>query len=342
MKRGLLIALAVLVGVLAVVAIALLAPWPDPPLESSPAPAADYAAAMQRIEAQQLSDAAPNLIPEAKSIALVHGSRTSTAVVIYHGYTNVPWQFRRVAQAYYEAGYNVWVPRMPYHGEKDRLTREISKLTAEDLRAYADSGVDVGAGLGEHVVVVGLSGGGTLAEWAGTRRTEVAQVVSIAPLFRPTPFPQWTIGPLVRAMRVAPDFFVWWDPREGAALERPRYAYPQLSLKSLSAFLEFSRLLQADARSGDHDLRGLPVVVVSNANDIAVDAALGHRVTEELAGEGVANVQFFEIAKADKLKHDLADPEGENKPVLALAFRRLSEAIGVTVTVGPDSLGTAP
>jgi len=37
-------------------------------------------------------------------------------VVLFHGYTAGPWQFKEAEELFFKAGYNVYVPRIPGHG----------------------------------------------------------------------------------------------------------------------------------------------------------------------------------------------------------------------------------
>jgi carboxylesterase len=72
---------------------------------------------------------------------------------------------------------------MPRHGLADRMTSELGKLRAEELRDFGDLTVDIAVGLGDRVTVVGLSAGGVVAAWLAQHRPEVARAVLIAPSF---------------------------------------------------------------------------------------------------------------------------------------------------------------
>ena len=146
-------------------------------------------------------------------------------MVLLHGYTNCPQQWERIALAYAAQGVSVVVPRLP-GGEADRLTRALSDLTPEALAATANQALDVAAGLGEQVHVVGASAGGTLAAWLATNRDEVERLTLIAPLAVPKPLPEVAVWPVARAVRLAPDAYVWWDGQQRERLATPPYAYP--------------------------------------------------------------------------------------------------------------------
>ena len=193
-------------------------PLLDPDLSARPRPASDYGEAVARIAEIRDAEASLPLLPQGRSIARLHGERTATAVVMFHGFTAAPEQFRLMAEGFHAAGFNVWVPRLPGHGETDPLSAALSSLTSQELRRFADAAVDVAAGLGERVWVMGLSAGGTLALWAALARSDVDRAMLISPLLLPAGHPAWQLGPVVRGLRLAPlDIFLWWDPRVRSA-----------------------------------------------------------------------------------------------------------------------------
>ena len=226
---------------------------------SDPAPTRSYAEARERVEAIKARDDSGVMRP---TIFLDQGSRVATSVVIFHGFTNNPEQFERIGQAFYDAGYNVLIPRLPEHGERDLMTRDLSKLTAARLVEAADEAIDAAAGLGERVEVVGLSGGGNLAALAASDRNEVASAVIISPLFGIDLLPSTVVRPIVGWSTALPDFYLWWDPRlkEGHI---PRDAYPRYSLKSISAFFEvgFDLMRREPKRTSELER----VVLITNA-----------------------------------------------------------------------------
>jgi pimeloyl-ACP methyl ester carboxylesterase len=110
----------------------------------------------------------------------VHGRRTPRAFVLFHGLTNSPYQFRDLTDSIYNAGDNVFVPRLPWHALPGGRQRELARITATELRDVADASVDIASGLGDTVIVFGLSLGGTMAAWVAQFRP-VDRVVIAAP-----------------------------------------------------------------------------------------------------------------------------------------------------------------
>lgn len=305
-------------------------------LGSRPDPAVTYAEAVDRIAAAEAADADLALAPEGRSIALLAGARTERAVVLFHGYTSAPGQFRLIAEAYRAAGRNVWVPRMPYHGYVDRLTRDLSALTASMLRDHADRAIDIAAGLGEQVSVVGLSGGGSLATWCAVERPEVADTVAISPLMQPLGVPEWTTRLLVGALPHAPDVYAWWDPKLKERL--PGYGYPRFSYKGIAAFLRLVYWARHVADSRAYPVPG-HFTLVRNDGENRLDSAFNARLVARLVAP--ERLSIYTIPARDGLLHDLVTPEefGENGVRIALAYRHLGKALGIPL---PDPTMRGP
>lgn len=337
MKRWLKVMGVTLAAVLGAGALLLFTPITDPRLAAHPDRAANYSEAASRIESIVAQEQGLDLIEEGHSIALLTGSQTTTSVVIFHGYTSVPRQFRLVAEGYRAQGMNVWVPRLPYHGQVDRMTEDFSKITAEGLRDFADDSIDIAAGLGEHVIVIGFSGGGGMATWAGAEREEVARTVLISPLLHPLGYPEWQARPLVRAIRLLPfDIYDWWDAEKKDA-DIEGYNYPRYSLKGIAALLSLGHYVDVRAADGAYPALA-PVLLVRNDGDQRLDSAYNERYARRVARPG--HLEVYRIPARAQLLHNFISPEpfGESYPRITEAYRYLSEALGVAL---PDPLEAA-
>ena len=197
-------------------------------------PAATYELALERVRAFKALDDA-SILPEAQTALYDCGKRTPLAVVLFHGYTNNPAQFSKFAPMLHERGVNVFVPRMPEHGDKDRLTKRLDKLTAENLIASANEAVDIACGLGERVGVLGISMGGTLSAYFAQHRN-IAISVPVAAEFALLQMPYGLSRTIAWIVRHVPNFFLWWDPRLKASLQ-PKTAYPRFSTHALAQTL---------------------------------------------------------------------------------------------------------
>ncbi|MBK8459457.1 MAG: alpha/beta hydrolase [Micropruina sp.] len=303
----------------------------DPDLSPHPDPTTDFEGARARIELIQAEEARLDLLPEGHSIALLAERRTPKVVVAFHGYTSVPDQFRLIGEAYRAQGYNVWIPRLPHHGSADRMTKDFSRITPSELRDFADRSIDIAAGLGEEITVVGLSGGGALALWAGFTRAEVANTGVISPLLHPLGFADWQDRPLVRTLRLLPiDIYNWWDETQREP-KAEGYGYPRFSLKGIAALLSLSHWIAN---------RGLPpvsgsVLLVRNDGDSRLDGAYNERFVRSLVPAD--RLHIHTIPGAAGLGHDLVghSPTSENYARLPEAYRQLSLALGILIPRPP-------
>jgi carboxylesterase len=146
----------------------------------SPSPAEDYADAVTRVQLRQAQDDSV-AVAGARSILLGHGERTPRACVLLHGFTDSPSQFESLGERLFAAGDNVYIPRLPHHAERVGGLQSIGRVSAGELEAFGDSSVDIARGLGDSVIIVGLSAGANIAGSAAQHRTDVVRAVLIAP-----------------------------------------------------------------------------------------------------------------------------------------------------------------
>lgn len=318
MKRRLL-SVALLGVLLAAAAFWLLRPLPTGAYRSVPAPAADLAAAHRRLAAVGVEEATQPLGPLGASITLLQDDVADTAVVIFHGYTDVPAQFAAVARAYHATGASVYVPRLPFHGLADRLTDAPSRLTADLLRVFADDAVDIARGLGRHVLVIGFSGGGALATWVAAERDDVARVVVIAPLILPRGYRSWMLRPACRLVCALPDRYRWWNDADRGLDDGPDY--PRYSLHGICAFLLLVERARADGRAA------AAVSLIANDGDQRLDMAEAAVVLRGLQPPG--GLRVSRIPAAAGLKHNLFSPWGENAASLPVAAGYVNRALGL-------------
>ena len=291
----------VLLGVLALLA---LRPSGLARLVSHPRPAGSYAEALQRVAALQAEEREgyhPNCVTQ----LLSHCARTPRAVVLVHGYTSCPQQFVPLGRQFFERGANVLVARLPHHGRADRLTGEQGRLAATELAALADEVVDIAAGLGELVTMVGLSGGGVTTAWAAQNRSELDQAMIIAPAFGFKQIPAAATVLLMNAVLLLPDAFTWWEP-ELKEQSGPPYSYPRYSRHALGQILRLGFATRALARRRAPAARS--IVVVTNANDNSVDNAAALSMAAAWRAAGAPSLRHYEFPLELGLNHDLIDP----------------------------------
>jgi len=315
-------------AVLLAVALYLFGPWGDPPLISRSSPATSYADALARIAAIDAAEKNPLVAPEKRSARYLHGSQVETAVVLFHGYTSNPRQFALVAKAYYDAGYNVWVPLAPAHGYVDRLGPDLSDITVDSLRAYADGSVDIARGLGRNVIVAGLSGGGALAAWVLSERSDVARAVVISPLLQPAGTPRWQLRPVYRATRYF-DLTHWWDGEKKEHLGEgdPNYnTYPRTTYRGLASYITLGQWATDRIKRTGEPAAGKLLLVVNEA-DKDLDGEYNATAVRGLAAP--ERLTVFRIPKSEGFDHDIVDPWNTNKDRMRAVYGWLSQALGL-------------
>jgi carboxylesterase len=221
-------------------------------------------------------------------------------VVLLHGFTDSPRQFATLADSLFAQGDNVFVPRLPHHAERGKDVGELARLTASELCRTTDEAVDVATGLGDSVVVLGLSVGGTLAVWAAEHRPEVRRAVVVAPPFEVARVPSMLERPLVNLGAHVPNI----SRRSAPDSERPDRD-PGFATHGLAQVLRLGMAVRRDAE------RMLPsraeVLFLVNANDRTVKTAPVLDLARVWNRRGVA-VSVYEIPLSLGLPHNVVDP----------------------------------
>lgn len=292
------------IGFLTLVLVVVLFPLDIHNPASHPRPVGSYDQALQRIDALRAS-ASDRLNPACLPQFMTHGHKVERAIVFAHGYTNCPKQFQALGEAFYALGYNVLIAPLPHHGLADRMTTEQKRLTANELAAYADMVVDIAQGLGERVILVGLSGGGVVTAWAAQFRDDLDLAVLIAPAFGFAQIPTPLTDPAMKLFRWLPNFYRWWDPKLKETIG-PVYAYPRIATRALVHILLLGYAVRVAARR--HLPAASAILVVTNANDTSVNNSLTFQVVDLWRGNGAKNLRTYEFDLSLGLGHDLIDP----------------------------------
>ena len=310
--------LQILLRVLLVVTIALLVAFlflsipPNPRrLVSLSHPSTGYEDALQRIEALRAEEGA-DFNPVCRLKFMDHGMKTDRVIVFIHGYTNCPEQFRQLGEMFFERGYNVLITPQPHMGLADRMNNEQEQQTAQELVAYTDGVIDIAQGLGEHVSLVGLSGGGVMVAWAAQKRSDLDLAVAIAPSFGYTFIPGPLTVPIMNLFRLLPNFYQWWDPFKQMDTT-PDYGYPRFSTRALAEILRLASVVQAEACREAPAARA--VLVITNDGDLSVVNTLADQVVDCWRQQGFQAVKAYQFEASLKLEHDLIDPTQEKQRI---------------------------
>jgi pimeloyl-ACP methyl ester carboxylesterase len=295
------------------------------PFHSHPAPVLDYETAVARVQTLQAKElATPGFNPELKTILLTHGHKTKKAVLWLHGYTATPLNFKPLAEMCLQKGCNVFVPCIPHHGFKDRLTPEVSKVKETELVRFTDEMIDITRGLGEEVIVAGLSMGGVMACWAAQERADVSVAIIIAPFLGARIIPTGLTKPVAFGVQLLPDIKQWWDAEKKMNCDGPDYTYPWYSLHSLGQILQLGFRVQAFGRRNAPAAAQIWVVI--NDNDESVNNAMILRLVKTWQKSNATHLQTFHFPVELGIPHDcisIEQPKGNTGLVYAELMRML-------------------
>lgn len=292
-----------LVGI-AILGLTLFIPWSSWILSSHPKPAKNYEEAVQRIQILRSAEGA-DFNPLCHTRFLAHGQKVKHVIVMVHGYTNCPQQFAELGEKFFELGYNVLIVPLPHHGLADRTTPDQANLRAEELTAYADSVIDIAQGLGNHVTMIGISGGGVTTAWAAQHRIDIDRAVIISPGFGFASVPTALTAPAMNFYLIKPNSFVWWDAKLQDK-DGVRHAYAQYSTHALAEILRLGFNVQVEAK---HSVpKAKEILYITNANDHDINLPLAYQVLKDWQSHGSNNFRTYEFRADLKLPHDFIDP----------------------------------
>jgi carboxylesterase len=102
-----------------------------------------------------------------------HVGSSSTGVLVVHGFTGNPSSMRHQAHAFAAAGHHVEQPLLPGHGT---TLADMQTTDWDDWSTAVAAAYDELAARTDHIVVIGLSMGGTLTVWTGLQRGDDARL----------------------------------------------------------------------------------------------------------------------------------------------------------------------
>ncbi len=269
-------------------------------LDPHPNPTQSYDEALAKFDQLQALDG-EEVNPICRSQLLVHGHQTDWAVVLLHGITNCPYQFQQLAPLFYERGYNVLIPRMPYNGYLDTEGNALRHLTAKALAEYGDTAVDIARGLGTRTVVIGLSASGVVTAWLAQFRADVDRAVIMAPALG-----LWIL------QGTDPIFTNLFLRLPNAERRRERNAvepvqnYTRQQSKAAGEWLRLAAAVRRAARVAAPQAGS--IVVISNANDRVISNKATAKLVQIWQQHGYP-VEVYDFPADLKLTHDLIDPQ---------------------------------
>lgn len=266
--------------------------------ERPSSPAADYATAMARTQARQAQDDSV-VASGGRSIFMGHGERTPRVFVLLHGFTDSPKQFEALGQRLFSTGDNVYIPRLPHHAEARTRMRALTRITAGELEAFGDSTIDIARGLGDSIIVVGLSAGGNVAASIAQRRDDVHRVVLVAPAIAAGRVPDEVAHALVIAGSRLPNVTRSAAPDS----ERPDYIQG-ITTRGLAQVLRLGEEVRVEAERFPGGAHQIMFLLNENDRTVSSDAAI------DLAkrwSAGPSLVSVYEFPGTLRLPHNVME-----------------------------------
>jgi len=292
----------------------------------TPNPVENYQEAISRIQEMQVEEAGlPDLSPECGSILMTHEGRSENAIVFLHGFTSCPDQFAALGEEYFDQGYNVFIPRQPRHGIQEYDGAPLKGLTAEELASFGTRVADIAQGLGDRVVVVGLSGGGSVATWLAQEREDIDLAVPIAPFLGIGFIPRPLTRPLTNLILLIPDFHQWWDPVHQLSnpLSAP-YSYRGYQMHALFENLRLGFSAEEDAKKVKPAAGS--ILVITNANDGSVNNEVVAEFEQLWLEHGEQFLQTYQFEKELEIPHDMITVSRPNGRI-DIVYPKLMELI---------------
>lgn len=266
---------------------------------------ATYGSAHERLEWFSRRDQASHIGELGRTLVFDHGRRTERATLLLHGLSASPRQFLAIAQALHARGHNVFVPRLPRHGHRNRLSEALALLNAGQLEACANDSLAIAQGLGERITVAGFSLGGLLSAYLG-QREHVHRAVAISPFLGVSWVPNFFRVPLAKWVLGRPNRFLWWDPflREK---QLPEHGYPRFATHAIAHGLTLAHevleaaLVQAPAAD--------QLVLVVNPRDSAVNKRAIFRLAHRWFRNKPQAVTIERLKGLPPFVHDIIEPK---------------------------------
>jgi hypothetical protein len=285
-----------------------LIPFPVAGLNTRPSPtkpAASYEEAMAAFAAVQQAESSIALHERCHTRLMTHGSKTAAVVIFYHGLTSCPAQGEALGRSIFALGYNVYLPRMFGHGEADPDTLSLADLTAERLVDLANESTDLAQGLGDEVIVVGLSAGGTIAVWSAQNRADVDHAIAVSPFLGPYVIPPWATSAATSLVLRLPNLMFWTNPLAPVTAPDTDYAFPRPSTHTLAQVMRLGQSVMDEAAQHPPAVHNISMLL--NEADVAVN----NRLTEQLVDLWRAHDQPIAVRAlefSNHLPHDLINP----------------------------------
>jgi carboxylesterase len=210
-------------------------------------------------------------------------------VLVLHGFTGNPQSVRPLADAAAAAGHGVEMPLLSGHGT---VVEDMLDTNWTDWSTDAEAAYQRLAARSRHVVVAGLSMGGSLTCWLATRHPEIAGIVCVNPATQAAPEVRGFIETLVADGAEVMDGL----GSDVADPSSPESAYPQTPLRPLLSLFEAANEIQPDLARIT-----CPLLLFTSPEDHVVPPGDSDFLAEQVSGpvERVSCDRSYHVATLD-------------------------------------------
>lgn len=296
-----------------------------PKFTSVPHPARDYRDAMAKFAAIEKAETLLPILYEGRSRIFTHGRKTERAFVLLHGLTNCPEQFVPLARILFQSGANVVIPRARYAGYADPMNEVQGLQSGQDLLDQAAEGLDIAAGLGSRVSIVGLSGSAVAAAWMAENRDGIDSALLLAPFFGLNGHQVWTIDALAAVLTRLPNSYKWWNDTLKEKNPGPPYAYPRYGTFCMADTIQLSRNVRADINK---PLKAGRLTIVTTGTEQGANNSLTNQLVADWEEVIPGRVDSYEFPEKDGVPHDMVDPHQPDQKT-KISYPKILELLGV-------------
>jgi len=229
------------------------------------------------------------LVPGAEPFTATGGS---VGALLIHGFTGSPYSMRPWGEFLADAGLAVEIPRLPGHGTR---WQDMNLTRWDDWYAEVDRSLTVLKSRCEHVVVMGLSMGGSLAlRTAEQRGAEIAGIVLVNPAVHSERADRHLL-PLVQ--RVIPSF-----PGIGNDIRKPgqdERGYDRIPLKAAYSLSKLWELVRNDISRVT-----TPILLLHSATDHVVEPSNSAWILANVRSTDVTEIVLHDSYHVATLDND--------------------------------------
>jgi len=269
-----------------------------------------------------------NVHHECHTRLLSHGKKTDIIYVLLHGLTNSPYMWHQFENTLFNSNANVYIPRLPYHGLKSLHTKELSNIKVKDLTDFALQTTKIATNLGHKIVLVGFSGGGTIASWMLQNNKNITDILLISPFFGIGKLPNILNYWLYNTFSKLPNFNLSF-----VSSLQSNHNYKGQSTKGLTMFLKLSHKIITQSKN--LSLSNKKITLLLNPTDTTIN----NKISKNLLTIYKRNRALTKQVILDKdlhLPHDFIDTMSyPNAPTII--YPQIYDLLLRLTTTGPTS-----